>query len=73
MFNQLPSETAARALIRGEAGGLGAVVYWTLLRAGLIGTGLYVAGERQNLMRNAIAGALAVEVGVLLFAWRDES
>jgi hypothetical protein len=72
VIGQLPSEIAARALIRGEAGGLGSVVYWTLLRAGLIGAGLYVAGERQNLTRNALAGALAVEIGVLFFAWREE-
>lgn len=73
MLDQLPSETAAKALIRGEPGALGSVLYWTLWRAGVIGAGLYVAGERERLVRNALAGALAVEVGVLLFAWREES
>lgn len=73
MLDQLPSETAARALIRGEPGALGSVLYWTLLRAGIIGAGLYAVGDREHTVRNALAGALAVEVGVLLFAWREES
>lgn len=72
MLDQLPSEIAARAFIRGEPGALTAVVFSTLLRASLIGAGLYVAGDREHTIRNALAGALAVEVGVLLFAWREE-
>ncbi len=71
MLDQLPSEVAAKAFIRGEPGGLFDVTYWTLWRAGLIGAGLYVAGERQHLVRNALAGALAVELGVILWALRE--
>ena len=73
MLSQLPSETAAKALLRGEPGGLSSVVFWTLFRAGVIGAGLYAAGEREKLVRYAVAGALAVELGVLFFAWRDET
>jgi len=71
MFAQLPSETAAKALLRGEPGALGQVVLWTVFRAGVIGAGLYAAGERDRLARYAFAGALAVELGVLYFASRD--
>jgi hypothetical protein len=39
-----------------------------LVRAGVIGTGLYVAGQREGLARSALYGAAAVEVAVLLYA-----
>lgn len=72
MLEQLPSEAAARALVRGEPGAWVDVLSSTLLRASLIGAGLYVVGSRERLVRNALAGALAVEIGVLLFAWNTE-
>jgi hypothetical protein len=67
----LPSAEAARQLVRGDGGALFKVAGTTLLRAGLIGTGLYVAGQHRRLVRSAIAGALAVEVFVLAWAWLD--
>lgn len=73
MFEQLPSETAAKALVRGEPGALFDVIYWTAFRATLIGAGLYAAGERSHLVRNAVAGALAVELGVLVWAAKDST
>ena len=73
MLSQLPSETAAKALLRGEPGGLSSVLYWTLFRAGVIGAGLYAAGEREHLLKYSVAAAAAVELGVLWFAWRDET
>lgn len=71
MLNQLPSEMAAKALVRGEPGALLDVIYWTALRAALIGAGLYAVGERSHIVRNAVAGALAVELGVLVWAAKD--
>lgn len=61
----LPSSTAAADLLHGNPGGLAGVVLSTAGRAALIGAGLYVAGEREHLVRNAVAGALAIEVFVL--------
>lgn len=61
----LPSSSAAADFLAGRDGGLLGVVASTAGRAALIGTGLYIAGERDRLVRNAIAGALAIEVFVL--------
>lgn len=36
-------------------------------RAGIIGAGLYVFGEREHLVRNSLAGSLAVETFVLAY------
>ena len=64
----LPSGTAAKALVRGEPGSLVPVVAYTLLRAGLIGAGLYAAGQREGLTKSAIAGSVAIELFVLGWA-----
>lgn len=61
----LPSSNAAADLLQGKAGGFGRVVFWTGVRAALVGLGLAAVGERKHLVRNAIAGALAIEVFVL--------
>lgn len=61
----LPSVTAAEAFWEGEPGGLTAVIGSTALRAALIGIGLALAGERKNLVKYSVAGALAIEAFVL--------
>jgi hypothetical protein len=64
----LPSSDAAVTLVRGNvASGLVGVVTSTLLRAALIGGGLYLVGQRDHLARNSIAAASAIEAFVL--AW----
>ena len=73
LSGDLPSGEAAKALMQGAPGALGPVVGYTLLRAGLIGAGLYVAGQRQGVVRGALAGALAIELWVLAWAARSES
>jgi hypothetical protein len=62
----LPSVVAAEDFLRGKPGGLMAVLSSTAGRAGIIFTGLYLAGERKRLLRYALAGALAIELFVLL-------
>ena len=62
----LPSVVAAEKLFNGESWGLVAVLASTVGRAGVIGAGLFLAGERDHLVRNAFAGALAVEAFVLM-------
>lgn len=64
----LPSASSALAFARGEPGALPLVVLHTLLRAGIIGAGLYVAGTRRNLARTAIVSSLAIETFVLCWA-----
>lgn len=62
----LPSVVAAESFLRGEPGGLMAVVSSTAGRAGIIFMGLFLAGERKHTLKYALAGALAIETFVLL-------
>jgi len=67
----LPSGTSAARLIAGDASALPLAVLHTALRAALVGSGLYLAGERANVVRNAVAGSLAIESFVLAWAaWK---
>jgi hypothetical protein len=43
-FGDLPSGTSAKALVQGDMKALPEAVLHTTLRAGLIGTGMYIAG-----------------------------
>lgn len=63
----LPSVTAAASFIRGEPGGIYAVVGSTLGRAAIIAPGLWLAGDRnpKRIARNAFFAALAIEIFVL--------
>lgn len=61
----LPSESAANALLAGEQGGIVRAVFWTGARAGLIAVGLRAAGEREHLWKKAIYASLAIEAFVL--------
>ena len=65
----LPSSDAVANLLDCKPGALFEVVGSTLLRAGLIGAGMYAAGFRtqKQLARGAIGGALAIELFV--FGW----
>lgn len=64
----LPSGSSASALIGGDWSALPLAVGHTLLRSMLVGTGLLVAGEREHVIRNAVAGSLAIEAFVLGWA-----
>lgn len=67
MTPTLPSVKAAAMFIRGEPGGILAVISSTLGRAAIIAPGLWVAGDRnpKRIARNALFGALAIEIFVL--------
>jgi hypothetical protein len=72
MRKPLPSASSAAALVRGEPGALPLVLGHLALRTGLIATGMYVlGGEREHLLRNALAGACAVELFVLGWEYRQ--
>lgn len=64
----LPSGRAALDLVTGRPGGLGKTIVCTLGRASLIGVGMAVVGKRENLVRDALAGALGIEAFVLAWA-----
>ncbi len=64
-----PSTYAAYAAVTGEPGGWVRAIGTMFLRSAIIGTGLYVAGQRNRVMRSALYGSAAVEVAVLLHAW----
>jgi hypothetical protein len=62
----MPTYSAAcRAFVEGEPGALWEVGLGVLSRAAFIGLGMYAFGERENLVRNAIAGSIGVEVFVI--------
>jgi len=64
----LPSSDAAVTLVRGDvARGVVGVVGSSILRGLLIMGGLYVVGEREHLVRNALGASAAIELFVL--AW----
>jgi len=68
----LPSGSSAAALIGGDWSALPVAVLHTAVRAALVGTGLLVAGERAHVVRNAVAGSLAIEAFVLSWAaWKQ--
>jgi hypothetical protein len=62
----LPSGDAACALVHGDDAR-------QALRTGLIAAGIYAAGERKNLLRNSVGGALAIEAFVLGWAYFKRS
>lgn len=64
----LPSGSSAAALIDGDWNALPVAVGHTIVRAALVGAGLVVAGERTHVIRNAVAGSLAIETFVLGWA-----
>lgn len=67
----LPSSAAAYDLVQGKPGALVHVLATTLGRVFLIGVGMALLGERKNLARNALGGALGIEAFVLAFAaWK---
>lgn len=64
----LPSASSAMALVNGEPGALPLVLAHTGMRAGIIGFGLLLAGQRQHVIRTALTASLSVEAFVLMWA-----
>jgi hypothetical protein len=64
----LPSAGSAASLVRGEAGALPLLLLHMVGRAGIIGTGLWLAGAGQDTIKYAFAGSMAIEAFVLLYA-----
>jgi hypothetical protein len=64
----LPSASSALQLAGGDFNALPLVALHTLLRAGIIETGLYLSGQRRRLFKTALVSSLAIEVFVLSWA-----
>lgn len=64
----LPTADSAYRMLQGEFGGLVDSAAWTLWRAVLAGTGMYVSGEREDVVTKAVIGSLAVEAFVVVWA-----
>jgi hypothetical protein len=64
----LPSAASAMALVQGQAGALPVVIGHTLMRAGIIGVGLLVSGQRAGIVRTSLVSSLAIEAFVLGWA-----
>ena len=64
---RLPSEDSARAIIDGKPGAIQtATIHW-LGRSLFVGLGMYAAGSREKVTRQALAGGAAIEASVLLW------
>lgn len=64
----LPSASAAYKLVRGEAGGVPETLLAVISRASIIATGLKLAGEREKVLKYALAASTAIEVMVIVHA-----
>ena len=64
---KLPSSNTAHRLWAGDPWGIPLVARDVLLRGAIIGAGLYLAGEREHLVRYSLFGAAAIETFVLLW------
>ena len=63
----LPSAESGAELARGELRSLPKAAIHTAGRAGLIALGLLAVGRREHVVRDALAGALAIEAFVVLY------
>lgn len=63
----LPSSTSVSDMLDGKFDGFVGSIVSTAVRGGLIAGGLYIAGDRKHLWRDALAGALAIETFVILY------
>ena len=64
----LPSASAAYKLVRGESGGVPETLLAVISRASIIATGLKLAGERERVLKYALAASTAIEVMVIIHA-----
>lgn len=61
----LPSIIAAEALLKGEEGAWGKILWSLLQRSAIIAPALYLAGERERILKYTAFSAIAIELVVL--------
>lgn len=64
----LPSGESAKDLLAGKEGALPRLVAHWVARSGLIGLGMYLAGQRKELAKQALFGGAVIEASVLSWA-----
>lgn len=64
---RLPSSNTAYRFWAGDPKAVPLVFRDWIARAAIIGTGLYIAGAREHLLKYSLAGAAAIEVFVLVW------
>jgi len=64
---ELPSSRSAIELVEGKPGALITVAMHTAARAVLIGTGLYLAGDRGNILAHASGAALTIQLFAIMW------
>jgi hypothetical protein len=62
-----PSTYAIVDLLDGKPGALVRVAGLTVLRAGFIVPGLYIAGVRRDLLRTSLAASASITLGMILW------
>jgi hypothetical protein len=64
----LPSWAPAKRLVHGDWSAIFPIASTVLGRSVLLAAGMYVAGEREKLVEQSLAGSVALELSVLLKA-----
>ena len=65
----LPSSESVARLVSGDPLAIPLIARDLVTRAAMIGAGMYIAGQRENLVRNALAGSAAIESFVILWVF----
>ncbi len=66
---KLPSSDSAYQLLQGDPNAIWLMLRDFVGRSALVGSGMYLAGEREHLVRNSLAGGAAIEFFVVLYIW----
>ena len=66
---KLPSSDSAFQLLQGDPNAIWLIARDWIGRSALVGTGMWLAGERDHLIRNSLAGGASIEVFVMLYIW----
>lgn len=68
----LPSSKSAQSVVNGEQGSFQTATLHWLGRAVIVGSGMYLAGGRNHLAKQALAGAAVLEATLLLWAMKNK-
>ena len=65
MDESVASLPSGEVAVKGDVGGILGTYF---VRSAIVGTGLWLAGDRKNLIRNTLAGTAMIQATVLLWA-----
>jgi len=65
MDESVASLPSGEVAVKGDVGGILGTYF---ARSAIVGTGLWLAGDRKNLIRNTLAGTAMIQATVLLWA-----